>query len=122
MEEEKKARILVVEDEPINAELVEYMLQCMGHDVTVTYTGDDAISRANESVFDCVLLDINLPDISGLEVAKILKEGRPDLPIIALTANAHRDDKEASLQSGIRYHLVKPITFQELKNTLRLAL
>lgn len=122
MEEEKKARILVVEDEPINAELVEYMLQCMGHDVTVTYTGDDAISRANESVFDCVLLDINLPDISGLEVAKILKEGRPDLPIIALTANAHRDDKEASLQSGIRYHLVKPITFQELKSTLRLAL
>ncbi|GMM73339.1 hypothetical protein MTsDn5_32920 [Alteromonas gracilis] len=119
---EKKARILVVEDEPINAELVEYMLQCMGHEVTVSYTGDDAISRANETAFDCVLLDINLPDISGLEVAKILKEGRPDLPIIALTANAHRDDKEASLRSGIRYHLVKPITFQELKNTLRLAL
>ncbi|MBT3135542.1 response regulator [Alteromonas sp. ALT199] len=117
-----KANILVVEDEPINAEMVEYMLHTMGHDVSVSYTGDDAIGRVNETAFDCILLDINLPDINGLEVAKIMKEGHPDLPIIALTANAHRNDKEASLRAGIRYHLVKPVTFQELKNTLRLAL
>ncbi|MDY6975169.1 MAG: response regulator [Pseudomonadota bacterium] len=117
-----KANILVVEDEPINAEMVEYMLQTMGHDVTVCYTGDDAIGRVNETAFDCILLDINLPDINGLEVANIIKEGHPDLPIIALTANAHRNDKEASLRAGIRYHLVKPVTYQELKNTLRLAL
>ena len=122
IESSKKANVLVVEDEPINAEMVEYMLQCMGHEVTVSYTGDDAISRVNENAFDCVLLDINLPDINGLEVAKIMKEGHPDLPIIALTANAHRNDKEASLRAGVRYHLVKPVTFQELKNTLRLAL
>ena len=122
IEAEKKANVLLVEDEPINAEMVGYMLQCMGHQVTVSYTGDDAIIRVSESAFDCVLLDINLPDINGLEVARIMKEGRPDLPIIALTANAHRNDKEASLQAGIRYHLVKPVTFQELKNTLRLAL
>ena len=122
IESSKKANVLVVEDEPINAEMVEYMLQCMGHEVTVSYTGDDAISRVNENAFDCVLLDINLPDINGLEVAKIIKEGHPDLPIIALTANAHRNDKEASLRAGVRYHLVKPVTFQELKNTLRLAL
>jgi len=102
--------------------MVEYMLQSMGHNVTVSYTGDDAINRVNETVFDCVLLDINLPDINGLEVAKIMKEGHPTLPVIALTANAHRNDKEASLQAGIRYHLVKPVTFQELRNTLRLAL
>ena len=114
--------MLVVEDEPINAEMVEYMLQCMGHDVTVSYTGDDAISRSNETQFDCVLLDINLPDMSGLDVAKIMKEKHPDLPIIALTANAHRNDKVASLNAGVRYHLVKPVTFQELKNTLKLAL
>ncbi|MCZ8529411.1 response regulator [Alteromonas sp. PRIM-21] len=117
-----KANILVVEDEPINAEMVEYMLQSMGHDVTVCYTGDDAIGRVNETAFDCILLDINLPDINGLEVANIIKEGHPNLPIIALTANAHRNDKEASLRAGIRYHLVKPVTYQELKNTLRLAL
>lgn len=117
-----RANILVVEDEPINAEMVEHMLTCMGHAVTVCYNGDDAIIRANESAYDCVLLDINLPDLSGLEVAKILRERNPDLPIIALTANAQRDDKEASLRAGMRYHLVKPITFQELKNTLKLTI
>ncbi|GFD88566.1 hypothetical protein KUL152_07920 [Tenacibaculum sp. KUL152] len=117
-----RANILVVEDEPINAEMVEHMLTCMGHAVTVCYNGDDAIIRANESAYDCVLLDINLPDLSGLEVAKILRERNPDLPIIALTANAQRDDKEASLKAGMRYHLVKPITFQELKNTLKLTI
>lgn len=117
-----KANILVVEDEPINAEMLEYMLNSMGHDVTVSYTGDDAIGRVNETAYDCILLDINLPDINGLEVANIIKEGFPDLPIIALTANAHRNDKEASLKAGIRYHLVKPVTFQELKNTLDLTL
>ncbi|WP_394224283.1 hybrid sensor histidine kinase/response regulator [Alteromonas gracilis] len=118
----KKATVLVVEDEPINAEMVEYMLKSMGHEVVVSYTGDDAISRINERPFDCVLLDINLPDINGLEVAKIMKEGHPTIPIVALTANSHRDDKEASLRSGIRYHLVKPVTYQELKNTLQLAI
>ncbi|MCB4437935.1 response regulator [Alteromonas sp. McT4-15] len=117
-----RANILVVEDEPINAEMVEHMLTCMGHAVTICYNGDDAIIRANESAYDCVLLDINLPDLSGLEVAKILRERNPDLPIIALTANAQRDDKEASLRAGMRYHLVKPITFQELKNTLKLTI
>lgn len=118
----KKANILVVEDEPINAEMVQYMLSCMGHSVTVCYTGEEAIVQTNENEFDCMLLDINLPDINGLEVAKIVKERHPLLPIIALTANARRNDKEASLQAGIRYHLVKPVTFQELKNTLKLAL
>ena len=122
LKEVSKSHVLVVEDEPINAEMVEYMLQCMGHDVTVSYTGDDAIGRSNETQFDCVLLDINLPDMSGLDVAKIMKEKHPDLPIIALTANAHRNDKVASLNAGVRYHLVKPVTFQELKNTLKLAL
>lgn len=118
----KKASILVVEDEPINAEMVEHMLRCMGHTVTVCYNGDDAIISANEKAFDCVLLDINLPDMNGLEVAKILRERHPQMPIIALTANAQRDDKEASRQAGIRYHLVKPVTFQELKNTLNLTI
>lgn len=118
----KKASILVVEDEPINAEMVEHMLRCMGHTVTVCYNGDDAIISANEGAFDCVLLDINLPDMNGLEVAKILRERHPQMPIIALTANAQRDDKEASRHAGIRYHLVKPVTFQELKNTLNLTI
>ena len=122
IESERTANILLVEDEPINAEMVEYMLETMGHIVTTCYTGEDAIQHVGNNQFDCVLLDINLPDISGLEVAKVIRERSPTLPIVALTANAHRSDKVASLAAGMRYHLVKPVTYQELKNTLKLAL
>lgn len=122
LDRERNANILIVEDEPINAEMVQYMLETMGHSVTVCYTGEEAIQSIGENQFDCVLLDINLPDINGLEVAKIIGERLPTLPIVALTANAHRSDKAASLAAGLRYHLVKPVTYQELKNTLKLAL
>ncbi len=122
IESERSANILLVEDEPINAEMVEYMLETMGHVVTTCHTGEDAIQQVGSNQFDCVLLDINLPDISGLEVAKVINERSPTLPIVALTANSHRNDKEASLTAGMRYHLVKPVTYQELKNTLKLAL
>ncbi|GMM69040.1 hypothetical protein MTsDn1_23350 [Alteromonas sp. MTD1] len=122
IESERTANILLVEDEPINAEMVEYMLETMGHIVTTCYTGEDAIQHVGNNQFDCVLLDINLPDISGLEVAKVIRERSPTLPIVALTANAHRSDKVASLAAGMRYHLVKPVTYQELKNTLKLTL
>ena len=115
------ARVLVIEDEAINAEMVENMMLCMGHIPTTVRSGEEAIIAAREGAFDAVLLDINLPDINGLEVARIIREQHPSIPIIALTANAHKSDKEQSLKAGIRYHLVKPVTFQELKNTLRLS-
>ena len=116
------AKILVVEDEPINAQMLENMLICMGHSPKTVTNGNDAIMLASEESYDAILLDINLPDISGLEVAKIIKEKKPNIPIIAITANAHKDDRKASELAGIRYHLVKPVTFQELKNTLGLTL
>ena len=116
------AKILVVEDEPINAQMLENMLICMGHSPKTVTNGNDAIMLASEESYDSILLDINLPDISGLEVAKIIKEKKPNIPIIAITANAHKDDRKASELAGIRYHLVKPVTFQELKNTLGLTL
>ena len=101
--------------------MVENMMLCMGHIPTTVRSGEEAIIAAREGAFDAVLLDINLPDINGLEVARIIREQHPSIPIIALTANAHKSDKEQSLKAGIRYHLVKPVTFQELKNTLRLS-
>ncbi|WP_218419669.1 response regulator [Alteromonas lipotrueae] len=116
------AKILVVEDEPINAQMLENMLICMGHSPKTVSNGNDAIILAREESYDAILLDINLPDISGLEVAKIIKEKKPNIPIVAITSNAHKDDRKASELAGIRYHLVKPVTFQELKNTLGLTL
>ena len=118
----QNAKILIVEDEPINGELLENMLHCMGHTPVIAIDGESAIVKVNENHFDSVLLDINLPDMSGLEVASIIRETHPDLPIIAVTSNAYHSDKKKSALVGIRYHLIKPVTFQELKNTLKLTL
>lgn len=115
-------RILVVEDEPINAEIIHTMVTNLGYKPDLVFNGDDALTAVRETSYDAILLDINLPDISGLDVARIVREMGMTMPIIATTANAFESDKEKSYNAGIRYHLVKPITYQELKNTLRLAL
>lgn len=115
-------RILVVEDETINAEIMNNMLHNLGYQPTLAQTGEEALVMLRNNVFDLVLLDINLPDMSGLDVAKVARESGLEIPIVAATANAYESDKKASGQAGIRYHLVKPISYQELKNTLKLAL
>ncbi len=117
-----KARILVVEDEPINAEIISHMVRCMGHESVVVHTGEEALEQLNVESFDAILLDINLPDMNGIEVAIIAREKGLKMPIIAVTANAFTEDTQEVRQAGIRYHLVKPVTYQELKNTLRLSL
>ncbi|WP_414829705.1 response regulator [Alteromonas sp. H39] len=115
-------RILVVEDEPINAEIMNDMLHNLGYQPMVAKTGEEALVSLRSHTFDLMLLDINLPDMNGLDVAKVARESGLELPIVAATANAYESDKDASRQAGIRYHLVKPISYQELKNTLKLAL
>lgn len=118
----QKSAILVVEDEPINAEMTQSMLGCMGYEAYVVTNGEDAIVAITTRDFAAVLMDINLPDMNGVDVAKIICEKQPSLPVIAITANARDEEKRASIEVGMRYHLVKPVTFQELKNTLALTL
>lgn len=119
---QKAARVLIVEDEPINAEIIDNMVRNMGYTPVIARDGESALTTAQTQDFDVILMDINLPDISGLEVANIIREGGSSTPIVAVTANAYDSDREDSLQAGIRYHLVKPVTYQELKNTLKLTL
>lgn len=118
----QKSAILVVEDEPINAEMTQSMLGCMGYEAYVVTNGEDAIVAVTTRDFAAVLMDINLPDMNGIDVAKIIAEKQPSLPVIAITANARDEEKRESIKVGMRYHLVKPVTFQELKNTLALTL
>ncbi|MFT5313285.1 MAG: two-component system sensor histidine kinase/response regulator [Paraglaciecola sp.] len=111
--------ILVVEDEPINAEVLLSMLNKMGHYTLHAANGDQAVTLATTEDIDLILMDINLPDFSGIEAShKILKEHKIKVPIIAITANVYLHDKLSIKQAGMRYHLTKPVQFNELKDVV----
>ena len=116
------ANVLLVEDEPINAEVVKTMLERNGHIVEVATTGAAALHLATTVHFNLILMDINLPDMSGLETTRCIKAQGVDTEIVALTGNAYEEDKLKTKEAGMSYHLVKPVMYHELNNVIKLAL
>jgi two-component system, cell cycle response regulator DivK len=109
-------RILYVEDNPQNMRLVRKMLGIGGYEILEALTGEDGLNMAMAHVPDLILMDINLPDIDGMEVTARIK-AMPDMahiPVIALTANAMHGDKERFTSGGCDGYLAKPITKAEL--------
>jgi CheY-like chemotaxis protein len=104
-------RVLVVDDNVDSAEAMTASLRIEGHDADVAYDGETAIEKARRSKPDAVLLDIGLPGLSGLEVARALRtlpETRHAL-LIALSGYGQMEDRERSLAAGLDHHLTKPI-------------
>lgn len=101
--------------------LVRKMLRLGNYDVIEATNGTDGIAKAQEEVPDLILLDINLPDIDGPEVcARLRADSNVSwIPIIALTANAMHGDRERFLEAGMDGYLAKPITRNELLNTIQ---
>lgn len=116
------ARVLLVEDEPINAEVVKTMLERNGHTVELADTGTMALHLATTKEFNLILMDINLPDMSGIETTRSIKARGVETEIVALTGNAYEEDKLRTKEAGMAYHLVKPVMFHELNNVIKLAL
>ena len=110
--------VLYIEDNPDNLQLVERALKARGYDVIKAPTGLHGIEAAEKSNPDLILLDINLPDIDGYEVARRLRGSHnPHLltvPIIAVTANALKGDAEKALEAGCDFYMSKPINVREL--------
>jgi two-component system cell cycle response regulator DivK len=113
-------RILYVEDNPQNMRLVRKILKHAGHEVLEAECGMDGLAVAKDERPDMILMDINLPDIDGLEVTSRLKAdgGTSAIPIIALTANAMVGDREKALEAGCDGYLPKPISRQDLLATV----
>ena len=114
------ARILYIEDNPQNMRLVRKMLRTGGHDMIEAVDGLTGITVAEKEVPDLILMDINLPDIDGLEATARLK-AKPELthiPVIALTANAMHGDRERFLNAGCDGYIAKPISKNLLLNTV----
>jgi len=110
--------ILYIEDNPDNMLLVQRALESRGYRLLKAEDGIDGISQAEQNNVDLILLDINLPDIDGYEVAQRLrKSSKSELaytPIIAVTANALKGDAERALDAGCDVYMSKPVNIREL--------
>jgi len=113
-------KVLAVDDTPINLQLMSHWLTPNGIEVTLAYSGQQAINIAKENTFDLILMDIQMPEMDGIETTKQLRtlEAYQDIPIIAVTAHALGIEREKMLLSGINAYLTKPIDENILLNTI----
>ncbi len=118
-------RLLLVEDVELNREIAEVILEEAGFEIESAPDGTDAVSmieNAAEGYYDAVLMDVQMPVMNGYEATKAIRAmQRQDvktLPIIAMTANAMEEDKEAALKSGMNAHIAKPLDIELLMSVL----
>jgi CheY-like chemotaxis protein len=115
--------VLVVEDLPINQELIVGMLARLGHTAQVAANGAEALALlkhhdAGSVHYQLVLMDVQMPVMDGLTATRRIREGHgrsASLPIVALTANAYSADVDACLAAGMNDHLAKPVTVADLR-------
>ncbi|HEX4916709.1 MAG TPA: ATP-binding protein [Limnobacter sp.] len=116
-------QVLVADDTPLNVKLLRTFLERDGHHVEVAIDGEHALGLAKTARFDFILLDIDMPKMSGLEVVRTLRdEPGPNqhCKVAALTGYAFESDIQASYDAGMDYHFAKPIEFEQLLNQLAL--
>jgi two-component system cell cycle response regulator DivK len=110
--------ILYIEDNPDNMMLVKRALEARGYCLLQALNGIEGVAAAEQEEVDLILLDINLPDIDGYEVARRIRNSTKRtlayLPIIAVTANALKGDAETALAAGCDVYMSKPINIREL--------
>ncbi|GEO06317.1 DNA-binding response regulator [Adhaeribacter aerolatus] len=112
-------KILVVEDEPKVSAFIKKGLEEQAYEVDVAYDGYFGKKLATENEYDLVILDVILPKQSGVEVCREIRQQKPAIPILMLTALGSTDDKILGLDSGADDYLVKPFVFQELLARIR---
>jgi PAS domain S-box-containing protein len=106
-------RILLAEDNPVNQEVAVHLIERRGHSVIVAENGRQAIEALERHKFDLVLMDVQMPEIGGLEATRIIREKEKasgqHLPIVAMTAHTMHGDREQCLEAGMDGYLAKPI-------------
>lgn len=114
---EGKVRILLVEDNALNQKVFKIMLEDLGCIVDIASTGTEALAKLRGS-YDLVLMDVGLPDISGLEVTRTYIDdmSTPEnrMPVLALTGHALAEDKQMCMEAGMDDYLIKPLLKHDL--------
>ncbi|PSQ91563.1 MAG: hypothetical protein BRD57_04165 [Proteobacteria bacterium SW_6_67_9] len=116
------SRVLVAEDDVVNAELIQTVLERAGYDVVWVTDGNAVLDALHSAAFDLVLLDLRMPGMSGAELAGRIRcgeAGAPDIPLVALSADASEGTQAESLAAGIDEHLSKPIDPDRLDDIWR---
>lgn len=114
-------KVLIVEDNELNMKLFHDLLDSQGYEVLQTREGLQALALARQHRPDLILMDIQLPEISGLEVTKWLKDDEElsHIPVVAVTAFAMKGDEERIRQGGCEAYISKPISVAHFLETVR---
>ena len=121
----KGMKVLLVEDNEMNLEIAKYILNEMGVEAIEERDGDSAVQRVKDSApgdIDIILMDIQMPRMNGYDATRAIR-ALPDpalasIPIIAMTANAFKEDKDEALRAGMNGHIAKPVDIDQLKSIL----
>jgi DNA-binding NtrC family response regulator len=113
--------ILIVEDDASFRRILEYRLTEAGFNTMVAEDGEKALELFSEHRYQVVLTDLNLPELSGEEVLKQIKQQSPDTPVIILTAFGSSESAVEAMQLGAFHYLTKPVSQDELLSTIRNA-
>lgn len=121
---DRKHKILVVDDEPETAEMFALMLQLHGYQVAKAHGTTQAIQSVIRESPDAVLLDVMMPDVSGLELCRFVRRDprTAELPVIIVSAKARPEDIRDGLEAGATKYLTKPVAQDELLAALKQAL
>src|ERR1700744_5597039 len=114
-------RVLIVEDNDLNMKLFHNLLEAHGYDILQTKDGMEALQLARQHHPDLILMDIQLPEVSGLEVTKWIKEDESlkTIPVVAVTAFAMKGAEEVIRQGGCEAYISKPISVTSFLDTVR---
>lgn len=111
--------ILVAEDNMVNQAVMQGLLEKLGHKVTIAEDGLEAVQCHGQGNFDLILMDINMPNMNGIEACQKIRETDKKIPIIAVTANTLEEEKQKCLAAGMNQFATKPVSKEKLLDLLK---
>jgi CheY-like chemotaxis protein len=114
--------LLVAEDNLVNQKFIEYVLKKLGYEIVIANHGAEVLEKLSQKSYDVILMDVQMPEMDGLEATRIIRQRYGPLPyIVALTANAMSEDRNNCLNAGMDDYMAKPMKLDVIKIVLKRA-